>query len=71
MVNYCQKCGSKVDEGDNFCAYCGAKLKDHTKKTKRAAPLAPPPITRPVLFVLFRSYGKLPYLEKPKMLYVN
>jgi len=55
MVNYCQKCGSKVDEGDNFCAYCGAKLKDHTKKTK--------PWSAALLGLIFGPFGYI-YLRR-------
>lgn len=32
-MNYCSKCGQKLNKGDNFCSNCGANLK--TKKEKK------------------------------------
>ena len=35
-MNYCTKCGTKIDKNDKFCAKCGTKLDDNVpvKKSK-------------------------------------
>ena len=32
-MKYCRNCGSKAEDGDVFCGYCGSKLERDTKLT--------------------------------------
>lgn len=32
-MNYCEKCGTKLEDRDNFCKKCGTKvIKEHPKE---------------------------------------
>ena len=32
---YCQKCGKQIDDGSDFCKYCGSKINGRGGKTGR------------------------------------
>lgn len=57
MVNYCQKCGTRVDAEDEFCPDCGAKVKGQIGSTSSNPKVAV------VLGAIFGPFGYL-YLRK-------
>jgi uncharacterized RDD family membrane protein YckC len=68
---YCSKCGANIADGVAFCSACGQPVPGGPASQPQAAPIAPPPIGAPPLYVAPEQAGWQPSTSQAPVAYAG